>query len=226
MKPMIKITFGILLFITCLPLLFPQLSILQTQGNTLLLAYGLGSIPFGLLTTWIFSGQDVRKIGSGNIGTTNVLRTGKKGLAALTLALDAGKGALAVTVLAQLSSDTTLVEARYFLAGACLIGHIFPVWLDFKGGKGIATGLGVLLALSWPVALITAATWILTAYLTRYSSLAALVAAGLTPIAAYFIGDTPLVLFTLFLAILLLWRHQENIKRLINKTESKIGNKR
>lgn len=181
--------------------------------------YLLGSIPFGLLLTKAAGGPDVRTIGSGNIGATNVLRTGRKGLAALTLLCDALKGTAAV-----------LLAATYFgyqaslVAGlAAFLGHIFPIWLKFKGGKGVATYIGLLLGVYWPGALIFCAIWLAVAFATRYSSLAALVASALTPPALYLVGlPGPAALF--FALSLLLWlMHRTNIRRLMNGLEGKIG---
>ena len=149
-----------------------------------LIGYLLGSIPFGLVLSRLAGYGDIRKIGSGNIGATNVLRTGNKLLAALTLILDSGKGAFAVLIAQQFGSDAAV------LAGAgSMLGHTFPIWLGFKGGKGVATALGVLLAISWPVGLIACATWLLVAAVLRYSSLSALVALGISPVVGwYFAG--------------------------------------
>jgi glycerol-3-phosphate acyltransferase PlsY len=196
-----------------------------------ILAYLLGSIPFGLVLTKLAGGGDIRKVGSGNIGATNVLRTGRKGLAAATLILDAGKGALAVG-LARFAASTQHLPAydvesfAMLAAAASFIGHIFPVWLSFKGGKGVATALGVLLALSWPVGVVALAVWLLVAATLRYSSLSALIAAGTSPLAAWAFDGGRLALLALGLALLIFIRHHENIRRLIAGTESKIGTKR
>lgn len=181
------------------------------------LAYLLGSIPFGLLLTRIAGLGDIRRIGSGNIGATNVLRTGRKGLALATLLLDAGKGAAAVLIGAAWSPDLALVAG-----GGSLVGHLFPVWLKFKGGKGVATAAGVLLAVSWPVGLLAAATWLLVAVVTRYSSAAALSACALAPLYAWATTDLPRTLLVVAIAILVVFRHRDNIGRLLAGTESKI----
>jgi glycerol-3-phosphate acyltransferase PlsY len=179
--------------------------------------YLLGSIPFGLLLTWAAGLGDIRKIGSGNIGATNVLRTGHKGLAAATLLLDGGKGALAVLVSRHWGPDTAI------LAGCgAFLGHLYPLWLRFKGGKGVATSLGVLLALDWRIGLIACLTWLLVASLFRYSSLAALSALAAAPIAARFIATRHLAAIALFIAALVWVRHRQNIRRLLCGQETKI----
>jgi acyl phosphate:glycerol-3-phosphate acyltransferase len=182
-----------------------------------ILAYLLGSIPFGLILTRIFGAGDLRKIGSGNIGATNVLRTGKRGLAAATLVLDGGKGALAVLIADRFGSDIAVAAA-----GFSVIGHLFPVWLGFKGGKGVATTLGVLLALAPFTGVIACAAWLLVAFASRYSSLAALVAVGTGPISAWFLYDPARAGLALGLAILVFLRHHENIARLAAGRESTI----
>jgi glycerol-3-phosphate acyltransferase PlsY len=180
--------------------------------------YLIGSIPFGLLLTRLAGLGDVRAIGSGNIGATNVLRTGRKGLAALTVALDVGKGTIAVLVALRFGPDMGVVAA----AGAVL-GHVFPVWLKFRGGKGVATGLGVLLALTWPVALAVVAAWLVVVRISRYSSLGSLIAsAGAVP-AAYWLADPQRAEFAILLAILIWFRHVPNIRRLIRGEETKVG---
>jgi len=185
---------------------------------TIVLAYLLGSIPFGLVLTRMFGAGDIRKIGSGNIGATNVLRTGRKGLAAATLILDGGKGAVAVGIADWLAGPDIAVIA----AGAAVVGHLFPVWLKFKGGKGVATTLGVLLAIAWPVGVIACLTWLLVAFTLRYSSLAALVAVGASPFVAWALADQPRAILALLMAVLVFARHHENIRRLASGTESKI----
>ena len=181
--------------------------------------YLLGSIPFGLLLARAFGQGDIRDIGSGNIGATNVLRTGRKDIAALTLLLDAGKAGVAGLIIGH------FIGAPYsFIAAAsAFLGHCFPIWLKFKGGKGVATFFGALLALVWPVGLIAAATWLIIAFISRYSSLAALWAAGLAPIAAMYLGHTHAAYMAAFMALLIFIRHRENIGRLVKGQESKIG---
>ena len=185
------------------------------------LSYFLGSIPFGLLLTKAAGLGDIRQIGSGNIGATNVLRTGRKGLAAATLLLDGLKGLVAV-LLTHIAAPDCVV----FAAAAAFLGHLYPVWLGFKGGKGVATALGVLLGVSWPVGVLAMVTWLTVALLLRYSSLAALVAAALAPITAWFLATPETATLALFLAILIFVRHHENIRRLLNGTESRIGQKK
>ena len=180
--------------------------------------YLIGSIPFGLLLTRLAGLGDVRAIGSGNIGATNVLRTGRKGLAALTVALDVGKGTIAVLVALRFGPDMGVVAA----AGAVL-GHVFPVWLKFRGGKGVATGFGVLLALSWPVALAVGAAWLTIVSATRYSSLGALIASAAAVPLAYWLADPQRAEFAIVLAVLIWFRHGPNIRRLIRGEEAKIG---
>lgn len=185
------------------------------------IGYLLGSIPFGILLAHVLGLGDLRKIGSGNIGATNVLRTGNKGAAALTLLFDGGKGAVAVLAVAALLGE----EAAQIAALFAMIGHCFPVWLKFKGGKGVATFLGVLLALYWPLGLIACATWLAAAVLFKISSLSALLAAGLSWLWAIALGQSQLVWLCLALTVLVFWRHRENISRLIAGTEPKIGQK-
>jgi acyl phosphate:glycerol-3-phosphate acyltransferase len=183
-----------------------------------LLGYLLGSIPFGLLLTRAAGLGDIRKVGSGNIGATNVLRTGRKGLAAATLLLDALKGAVAVLIAAQLGEIAAVGAA----AGAVL-GHMFPVWLSFKGGKGMATTIGVMWGLSWPVGAIACAAWLVFAAIFRYSSLATLLAGVVAALAAWFLAD-PRAAILLTLVVPLVWaRHHQNIDRLLKGTEPKIG---
>jgi glycerol-3-phosphate acyltransferase PlsY len=186
-----------------------------------LAGYLLGSIPFGLLLTRLAGLGDLRKVGSGNIGATNVLRTGNKALAALTLLLDGGKGAAAVLLAGSMGPDMAA------LAGAgAVVGHLFPVWLGFKGGKGVATGLGVLLASAWPVGLAACATWLLVAALLRYSSLAALTAFLLAPLYAWLLTHDSEQIALAFLIGALVWsRHSANIARLIAGREPRIGAK-
>ena len=185
------------------------------------IGYGLGSIPFGLILAKTMNLGDLRKIGSGNIGATNVLRTGNKLAAALTLILDGGKGAVAVLIAQAYSGES----AAQLAALAAFLGHCYPVWLGFKGGKGVATFLGLLLALHWPLGLAACATWLVIAVVLRYSSLSALTAAGLSPVLAAALGRGELVWLMVVLAILIYWRHRPNIARLRDGTETKIGQK-
>jgi glycerol-3-phosphate acyltransferase PlsY len=186
-----------------------------------LLGYLLGSIPFGLLLTRAAGLGDIRQVGSGNIGATNVLRTGGKGLAAATLLLDALKGAVPVLIVAQISQVAAIGAA----AGAVL-GHMFPVWLRFKGGKGMATAIGVTWGLSWPVGAIVCAAWLLVAAISRYSSLATLLSIAVGAVAAWFLTSS-YVSTLLTLLVPLVWvRHHENIARLLNGAESKIGERK
>ena len=181
--------------------------------------YLLGSIPFGLLLTRAAGLGDIRSIGSGNIGATNVLRTGNKGLAAATLLLDAAKGAVAV-----LAARYLWGEGPAMMAGvAAFIGHVFPVWLSFKGGKGVATYIGVLLGLNWIVGLIFCATWLVIAFAQRYSSLASLTAAATAPIFAYVVSGLDLAAAAGVLSVILFVRHSTNIRRLWAGTEPRIG---
>lgn len=188
------------------------------------LGYLLGSIPFGLVLTRIFGLGDIRAIGSGNIGATNVLRTGNKPLALATLILDSSKGAIAVLAFAHLIAPNA--PAAALIAGiAAVFGHNFPLWLMFKGGKGVATTLGVLLALWWPLGIAACVTWLLTAVLFRYSSLAALFALGLSPVYAWVMGTPQLTAGASVLALLAVLRHRQNIRRLLRGEEPKIGKK-
>ena len=190
--------------------------------------YLLGSIPFGLVLTRLAGLGDIRNIGSGNIGATNVLRTGRKGLAAGTLILDGGKGAVAVLIAGLWGQDVALAAG----SGA-ILGHLFPVWLNFKGGKGVATKLGLLLALSWPIGIAACLTWLVVALVFRYSSLSALVAAALAPVYAWYLpplwggsGDPRLVWFSVALAVLIWFQHRANIRRLLRGEEPKIGKRK
>ncbi|MEM7729592.1 MAG: glycerol-3-phosphate 1-O-acyltransferase PlsY [Pseudomonadota bacterium] len=187
----------------------------------ILLGYLLGSIPFGLLLTRATGGPDLREIGSGNIGATNVLRTGNKGIAALTLLLDAGKAAGAGWLALHLFGAPTHLVA----AAAALFGHCYPVWLRFRGGKGVATFFGALLGLVWPVGLVAAGTWLLVAFTTKYSSAAALSAAAFSTAVSLLFQPWPVTAMIAFMTVLIVWRHRENIARLRTGTESRIGQK-
>ena len=183
--------------------------------------YLLGSVPFGLVITRAAGLGDIREIGSGNIGATNVLRTGRKDLALATLVLDSGKGALAVVLIGFLSGWQTLPMA---LAGAAaFLGHCFPVWLRFKGGKGVATFLGTLLALKWWAGLVACAIWLAAALLFRMSSLSALIAAAVIPIVLLIAGHTILAGAVGFMTVLVFIRHRDNISRILSGREPKIG---
>lgn len=195
--------------------MFPDL-----PANLAALAFGylLGSIPFGLVLTKTFGGVDPRTVGSHNIGATNVLRTGNKKLAAATLVLDALKGTLAVAIVANFGPYYAI------LAGlGAFIGHLYPVWLQFKGGKGVATFLGVAAGLAWPAALVFAVVWLGVAFMTRYSSAAALAASVATPAALFAMGRADAGELFVALAVLLWFRHRPNIERLLAGTEDKIG---
>jgi glycerol-3-phosphate acyltransferase PlsY len=184
----------------------------------LLGGYLIGSIPFGLLLTKAAGLGDIRKVGSGNIGATNVLRTGRKGLAAATLILDGLKGAVAVLLARYFLGDQDLVVGT-----AAVLGHLFPVWLGFRGGKGVATGLGVLLAAAWPVGLACCALWLVAAKLLKMSSAAALTAFAAAPLFALVLSSADHALMALLIAILVFWRHEANIRRLLAGTEPRIG---
>jgi glycerol-3-phosphate acyltransferase PlsY len=190
----------------------------------LLLGYLLGSIPFGVITTRLAGAGDLRKIGSGNIGATNVLRTGRRDLALITLLGDGGKGAAAVLLARGLFGDENLAVA----AGAgAFLGHLAPVWLKFRGGKGVATFFGTLIAVAWPAGLLAGATWIAVAALFRLSSLAALAAAALAPLYVFLTNQTPesKLWLSAFMAALIFIRHRENIRRLLRGEEPRIGAK-
>lgn len=192
--------------------------------------YLLGSIPFGVIATKLGGAGDVRSIGSGNIGATNVLRTGRKDLALITLLGDGGKGALAVLIawLVTREAGKEAQAALTAIAGsAAFLGHLFPVWLKFKGGKGVATFFGTLLAAAWPVGLAAGATWIVMAFLLRISSLAALTAAALAPIFVFALDRPyPIAVMALFMAVLIYVRHKDNIGRLLKGQEPRIGGKK
>ena len=185
------------------------------------IGYGLGSIPFGLLVTRMMGLGNLRDIGSGNIGTTNVLRTGSKTAAALTLLLDGGKGAVAVLLARYVVGE----DAAQLAGLMAFIGHCFPVWLHFKGGKGFATFLGLMLALAWPVGLACCLTWLASVALSRISSMGALVAAASAPLWAFGLGYNTAVLLAALLAVIVFWRHSANIARIRTGTEPKIGQK-
>lgn len=201
-----------------------MLGTLQADGVGIALAvalgYLLGSVPFGLVLTRIAGYGDIRKIGSGNIGATNVLRTGNKPLALLTLILDSGKGAAAALIALYAAA-----ELAPFAGVAAVLGHNFPVWLGFRGGKGIATTLGTLAALSWPVGLAAGVTWLLVAAAFRYSSLSALVSIALAPIYAWYLSSEAIAIAAAVLAVVGWIRHKDNIRRLLAGTEAKIGKK-
>ena len=186
---------------------------------TALLGYLVGSVPFGMVLARALGLGDLRKIGSGNIGATNVLRTGNRPAAAATLLLDAGKGGAAVLIARALFAE----DAAQLAGASAFLGHLFPVWLGFKGGKGVATFLGTLLALAWPVGLAACAAWLASAALFRFSSLAALTAAFLAPAFAGFLGWPSGVVLTVVLAALVFVRHAANIRRLAAGTEPRIG---
>ena len=183
------------------------------------IGYLLGSIPFGLLLTKALGLGNLREIGSGNIGATNVLRTGNKGAAAATLLLDGAKGAVAVLLAREFAGEA----AAQIAALAAFLGHCFPIWLGFKGGKGVATFLGLMLALAWPVGLLACATWLATAVISRISSLSALVAASWSILWCLLVGQGQVFFLTLILALLIIWRHRENLARLKAGTEPRIG---
>ncbi|MCY4549202.1 MAG: glycerol-3-phosphate 1-O-acyltransferase PlsY [Defluviicoccus sp.] len=187
-------------------------------GAAFALAYLLGSIPFGLILTRLAGRGDIRAIGSGNIGATNVLRTGSKPLAAATLLLDAGKGAAAVSIAAWWGPDMEVVAAL-----GALVGHLFPVWLRFRGGKGVATGLGILLGLSWPAGALACLVWLAVAGASRYSSLSALAAFGLAPVWLWLLADPQKMEFSILMAALVWLRHAGNVRRLLAGTEPRIG---
>jgi glycerol-3-phosphate acyltransferase PlsY len=185
---------------------------------SLLLGYLLGSVPFGVLVTRAAGAGDLRSIGSGNIGATNVLRTGRKGLAALTLILDMLKGTAAVLIVRALWPGVEEIAA----IGA-LLGHLWPVWLGFRGGKGVATLLGVMIGLYWPSALIYAAVWIACLALTRYSSLSGMAAALAAPLGAAVLGRFDLALLYLGFTLLVFFKHRDNLGRLLEGTEPQVG---
>jgi glycerol-3-phosphate acyltransferase PlsY len=192
--------------------------------NVILLAafafgYLCGSVPFGLILTRLAGTEDLRSIGSGNIGATNVLRTGNKGLAAATLIGDMLKGTVAVIVAGYFGGPNAAMAAGF----GAFTGHLFPVWLQFKGGKGVATYIGVLLGLFWPAALAFCAIWLAVAFITRYSSLAALIASAIIPLMLFWSQHLALTFLFALLSIMLWFMHRANIERLMNGTEGKIG---
>jgi len=187
----------------------------------LIWGYALGSIPFGLLFTKLAGTPDLRSIGSGNIGATNVLRTGRKGLAAATLICDMLKGTVVVVVAAYFAGRDAAMAAGL----GAFLGHLFPIWLKFRGGKGVATYIGVLLGLFWPAALAFAVIWLGVAFISRYSSLAALVASAVVPVMLLWSQYLPLAGLFAGLSAMLWFMHRANIKRLLNGTEGKIGAK-
>lgn len=188
----------------------------------LIVGYLFGSIPFGLILTKLAGTQDLRSIGSGNIGATNVLRTGRKGLAAATLLGDALKGTAAVVLCGYLGGPNAAMAAGL----GAFLGHLFPVWLKFRGGKGVAVYIGILLGLYWPAGLFFCLVWLATAFAFRYSSLSALVASVLTPVMLALLGHNALVVLAALLTLLLFYMHRENIARLRAGTESRIGAKK
>lgn len=195
------------------------------NGGLLLWAaigYLLGSVPYGMIVAKALNLGNLRDIGSGNIGATNVLRTGNKKAAALTLLFDAGKGAVAVLLARAFAAE----DAVQIAALAAFLGHCFPVWLGFKGGKGVATHLGIMWALAWPIGLACCVTWLIVAAVFRFSSLAALMAAGFAPMFAVFLRMDTVIILLLVFAVLVYIRHAANISRLRNGTETKIGSKK
>ncbi|MDS9946296.1 MAG: glycerol-3-phosphate 1-O-acyltransferase PlsY, partial [Planktomarina sp.] len=187
----------------------------------ILTGYLLGSIPFGLVFARLFGLGDLRQIGSGNIGATNVLRTGSKFGAALTLIADAGKAGVTILLARTMAGE----DAAQLAGFAAFFGHCYPIWLKFRGGKGVSTFFGLLFALTWPIGLISGATWLLIAGIFRYSSFAAIAAATLTPLFMIIFSQQDLVALSIGLMILILWRHKENISRLLKSQETKIGQK-
>jgi len=192
-----------------------------TLGLVAVLAYLLGSIPFGIVITRLLGLGDLRQIGSGNIGATNVLRTGNKPAALATLLLDAGKGGIAVLIARALVAE----DAAQIAGFAAFIGHLFPIWLGFRGGKGVATFIGTLLALAWPIGLAVCATWAVTALISRISSLSALIAAASSTFWILGLGQGRMMLLGAVLTVLVFIRHAENISRLSAGTEPKFGKK-
>jgi len=199
-----------------------QIEILwQGAFGVLVLGYVLGSIPFGLLLTRFFGAGDLRAIGSGNIGATNVLRNGREALAAATLLLDMAKGAAAVLIAERIMPGTGMLGGM-----AAFLGHCYPVWLKFRGGKGVATLMGVVLAIHWPSGLVYAAVWLGVLAVLRISSLAGMTAAISAPVAAAFFGRTDAVLLFLALGLIVVWKHRDNIDRLLSGAEPRVGAKK
>lgn len=192
----------------------------MTSALAFAFGYLLGSIPFGLLLTRAAGGPDIRDVGSGNIGATNVLRTGRRGLAAATLLCDVLKATLAVLVAARYGTDAALAAGL-----GAFLGHLFPVWLKFKGGKGVATYIGLLIGFYWPAALLFCAIWLAVAAASRYSSLAGLIASALTPLGLWFFDRPNIAALFLLLTVLLWFMHRANIRRLLDGSEGKIGGK-
>jgi glycerol-3-phosphate acyltransferase PlsY len=189
----------------------------------ILIGYLLGSIPFGLILTRLGGAGDIRAIGSGNIGATNVLRTGRKGLAAATLLLDGAKGAAGVLLAANIPALHVIPTAGLWAGGFAVLGHMFPIWLGFRGGKGVATGLGVALAACWPEGALMCVIWLVGAKVTKISSASALTAFILSPVLAWAFGGPDRAILALIVAILVLARHHANIRRLLSGTEPRIG---
>jgi acyl phosphate:glycerol-3-phosphate acyltransferase len=197
-----------------------MMTFLAHSAAALLLGYGLGSIPFGLLLTRLAGAGDLRTIGSGNIGATNVLRTGRKGLAALTLLLDMAKGFAAVWLAARI-----LPGSQAIAAAAAFFGHLYPVWLRFAGGKGVATYAGIMVALFWQGGVVYAVAWIGALVIFRISSVGGLVAAIAAPVAAVYFGRYDLVAMLIACSLIVFWKHRANIERLVSGTEPRIGSK-
>tara|TARA_R110000824_G_scaffold399843_1_gene605986 strand:- start:77444 stop:78073 length:630 start_codon:yes stop_codon:yes gene_type:complete len=209
-----------------------MISLLSESANlpwalaAIAIGYGLGSIPFGLIFTKMAGLGDIRDIGSGNIGATNALRTGNKAVAGATFLCDAGKGAAAVFLICAIApSSSTALPLAMVASATAFLGHLYPVWLGFKGGKGVSTFIGINLALFWPVGLLFCLTWLIIAFTFRYSSLSALVAALATPIYLVLLNRSDLVGLSIILVTLIFFAHRDNIGRLLSGTESRIGSK-
>lgn len=209
-----------------------MISLLSESSNlpwvlaAIAIGYALGSIPFGLIFTKMAGLGDIRDIGSGNIGATNALRTGNKAVAGATFLCDAGKGAAAVFLICAIAPAASMTLPLAIIAAAmAFLGHIYPIWLGFKGGKGVSTFIGINLALFWPVGLLFCLTWLVIAFAFRYSSLSALVAALATPVYLALFDRLDLVGLSIFLVALIFFAHRDNIKRLLSGTESRIGSK-